>query len=553
HMYIPLTYTVWTALAALSLKNTSAGHTELNPLFFHTANLLLHILSVCIVFFLLRLLLSYVETESEVEKTRERQGVASFFGALLFAIHPLQVEAVSWVTGMKDLLSGTLVLFALWQYILWSDRSKKTSWNRSVYLVAGSVSYIFALLGKPTAVVVPLLAFILDYFLVNRSFRGAVYRLFGWVFISLLFVYIAKSSQSYSNEALGIPPFWQRPFVFLDSISFYLFKFLLPTGLGVDYGRTPSVALTSLNIFFTASVPIICAVMLFLQKNRRVWLLSAGVSVVGILPASGLIPFGFQFFSSVADRYFYVSMLGASLALAFLWYLNKSRAITACLLLGFLFLGAQTLYQSGRWRNSEQLFGQALKVNHNSYVAHNNFGSALVKKGKIKEAIVHFQEAVRINPEFYQAYNNLGGAFFMAGNIPLAIENVERVLAINPSFEKARMNLAKVLYQQGRLGEARHHFEEVLRTSPSSIIARYTLAETLFALGEYERAEKEAERIIELDSSFVKAYTLIASLLVDLGKLGEARSILTAGERMNPGSIEIRRSLEMLEKKSVHK
>ncbi len=329
HLYIPLTYTVWATIARFSKAPTTREGINLNPRLFHVANLIVHLLSIIVVFTILRLLVP--------------SDWAAGAGTLLFAFHPVQVESVAWVDGMRDVLSGFLSFVALWQYLTYARAtstaptgsgeketeisvSKGVAFDlnrRKLHYAAATLAYVLALLAKPSAVVVPAVAWLLDYWVLRRSLRQSTVALVAWLVLAVPFVILTRWAQS-EDVIYFITPLWARPFVAGDAIAFYMYKLALPLWLGPDYGRQPEWVLSHWWGYVMWMAPCGLLLMAWLWRDRKPWLMaSAGIFVVGVLPVSGLVPFTFQYISTVADRYLYLSMLGPALALA--WFLSERR------------------------------------------------------------------------------------------------------------------------------------------------------------------------------------------------------------------------------------
>ena len=181
------------------------------------------------------------------------------------------------------------------------------------------------------------------------------------------------------------------------------------------------------------------AVWLWYKRRQVPWLATAaGVGVAGLLPVLGFIPFDFQAYSTVADHYMYIAMLGPALALA--WGLAQSprRVLTVGCVVVLGVLAMRSAWQTRYWHTSVSLFEHALIVNPGSAPTHNNLGLALANQGRAAEAIAHYTEALQLRPRYVHAHYNLGVA----------------------------------LVKQGRLAEARQHFTEVLRLDPTHAAAR---------------------------------------------------------------------------------
>ena len=487
-LYIPLTYTLWAMTAAVSrwMIPNPTGSTPLDPRFFHSLNLLVHLLSVLVVWRVVRLLLDRTMREGQNSATspsRTRAVWAACGGALLFAVHPIQVEAVAWVTGCKDVLGGFLSFVAIWQYLEYVRGGAETAssgtparGNRSLrhyWLATGA--FVLALLAKPTAVVVPVVVWLLDIWGWPQTWRTRKPVLLVWLIIALLWGLLTSQVQPAATGLFKVP-WWARPLIAGDAVAFYLYKLGLPLWLGPDYGRSPEVMLAQPSLWLTGLGPWGLAVWLWYKRTRVPWLAAAaGVFVAGLLPVLGLVPFAFQTFSTVADRYVYIAMLGPAVALA--WALAQSRqrwlAVGCVVVLGLL--GIRSAWQAHYWHTTVSLFEHALTVNPHSAVAHNNLGAALQSQGRLAEAIDHYTEAIRFRPTFALAHFNLGYVLRSQGHIQQAVDHYTEALRLEPYDVSAHYNLGLALAKQGRLAEAKHHFAEVLRLNPNHAAARRLL------------------------------------------------------------------------------
>ena len=200
-LYIPVTYTVWAGIAGATSRDTTSG-TEHNPYAFHLANLLVHLLSVLVVAALLRRLV--------------RHDWAAFGGALLFALHPLQVEPVAWVSGLKTVLGGFFLLAAAWQYVCYAGAPVGGSKRRLHYALA-TAAFVLAMLAAPGAVVAPLVAGIIACTLLGRPVRQTAKELLPWLLVAIPVVIVTKMSQP-DLEPAFIPALWQRPLIAGDAV-----------------------------------------------------------------------------------------------------------------------------------------------------------------------------------------------------------------------------------------------------------------------------------------------------------------------------------------------
>jgi protein O-mannosyl-transferase len=338
-LWIPVTYMVWGALAPIAhLDAPDASGSTLNPWIYHSANVVLHLATTLVVFELIRRMI--------------RSDRAAFVGAILFAVHPIQVEPVCWASGLKDVLCGLLTISAAWQYLVFAETRQRK------HFFIGMLLFILGMLSKPTAMVTPALAGALDLFITHRNWRLVARDLWPWFVLALPCLAWTK----YFQPATGIltAPLWVRPLLVTDNLAFYLYKLIWPAQLSADYGHRPLLLMETGELYVTWPIPLAVAALLWrFRRKAPLLVLSAIIFVIGVLPVIGFTRFLFQYFSATADHYLYISMLGPALALA--WVMTQPRAsmrgarpyVIAILLIA---LSVRSFIQEGTWKDDLTLF-----------------------------------------------------------------------------------------------------------------------------------------------------------------------------------------------------
>jgi len=343
-LYDPLVYTTWWVLAhAARLQTPDALGATINPQIFHAANLLVHWLAGCVVL--------------EILACLGIGGWAGFAAALLFVVHPLQTEAVAWATGMKDLLGGLLGLTCIWRYLV-AVQSRGVR-RRSNY-IAATLLCLAALLSKPSAAVLPLIVASFEVILYRRPVGRSLLRVAPWILMAAAATGITWSIQPASKL---VPwPVWSRLFMAGDALAFYLCKVILPIRLSFDYGRTPLVMLGDPRLYWNWIFPVVTALMVW-RLRRPMLTAAAMVFLLGVLPVLGLAPFAYQSFSTVADRYLYVSMLGVAMAGGMFLARFGNRVIWCVAGGAIAILMSLSFVQAGRWRDTDTLYAYAMSLN----------------------------------------------------------------------------------------------------------------------------------------------------------------------------------------------
>jgi len=551
-LYVPLTYSFFSVEAAIArrpVEGSAVG--EVNPAVFHTGSLALHIACTLLVFVLLRRLFG-----------NDWAGTA---GALLFALHPLQVESVAWISETRGLLCAMFSLLAIFEYVRWRETLDESSATDSTdakpsyykYYASATLASVAALLCKPTAVAVPLVVGVIAIGLLRQRPSSALAALAPWFAISLVFVVITKNLQP-NAEIVGTASYWARPLIAGDALAFYMCKLVAPLWLGADYGRTPTWVMSQWTFYAAFLMPAALIAGVCCLKSRRICLIGIGVFAGWLLPVLGLIPFKFQHISTVADRYVYLAMLGPALVLG--WYLSKPRpraAVAAVVAVLFLLAGL-SFHQTSHWRDNRAFLKNTLAVNPRSVVGQQLSGHLLAQEGKHEEAIKLYRLALREHPRQETLHWNLvvslaaldrddeALAAARAGveklpNRPLlkcqlalllkergeirrATELYEKALEIDPDCGSANLALGKIMEDRGQLEEAAGFYRAALRTRPDWTTALFNLG-NVYRLrpGGLRQAEHCYREALESDPGYVPAHVNLADVLWRQGRADEAR------------------------------
>jgi hypothetical protein len=462
-LYIPITYTAWSALSAVSqVHDPATGHSAPNPWVFHSANLLLHILAALAVFSILCRL------------SRHPPGACA--AALLFALHPVQVDSVAWASGMKDVLCGLLSLLAIRLYLAsigaGSDAPRRRG-RRLRYLLA-TLAFIAAMLAKPTAMVVPFIVAAIDGLILRRRPRAVLKFAGPWLVLAAPVAIIAKIVQ----PGLGIhttPP-WTRIFIASDAITFYLRKLLWPAHLAVIYGRTPQRVMEHGWVYLTPLVPIALIIAIALYRPGRRWLAAGAITFLACIgPVLGFTPFLFQFHSTVADHYLYLAMFGVALAAVYFLARFWTRPLAIASAIVLLALGIRTFTQTFTWRDSLTLFAHAVDVAPDSATAQSNLGTSLWDAGDHAGAAPHFIRAIHLRPDYIQAQKNMvmlrteqGRLDEALAHLKSAVELEHRLpVSLRPGYESDVITLAQILHARGRDDEAMRYLQSLLAEQKS--------------------------------------------------------------------------------------
>jgi cytochrome c-type biogenesis protein CcmH/NrfG len=484
-LYVPVTYSLWWILARISYATDASGTIVQNPHVFHIANVALHAMTSLIVFALVKRLFSRIADDPR------RLHWAATAAALLFAVHPVQVETVGWTSGTKDLLSGLFCAIAIWHYIAYAQlagrstrREMPADVHRAVarHYILAFTAFIFAILSKPSAVALPLMALALDVFIFRRGMKAIARGLVPMFVISLAAVIIARAVQ----EVFGVTnlvPWYQRILVALDAINFYLRKLVLPGNLAFDYGRNPRAVIESGAYQFTWIMPVVVTALLgFGGRKFRVVVAGAAMFISALLPVLGLTAFDFQEYSTVADHYLYFPMIGLAIAVSAIlihvhgrwaWAFTVS-AVGAVVVLFTLRSADQSKY----WMNSIALMRNAIEVNPKSWVSYTNLGNALAANDQISEALDNEYKALALRPDNPDAHMNIGAIKLEQGDLADATKHFEAAVRLRRSTQ-AHTNLANAYGQAARFDDAIDQLRKALEMDPQNRKARRMLDLTI--------------------------------------------------------------------------
>jgi tetratricopeptide (TPR) repeat protein len=443
-----------------------------------------------------------------------RARAASFAVVLLFAVHPLRVESVAWVTGRKDVLS--LLFFALTLF-LWSRWARDRA--RWAY-VAALVAFALALMSKPLVMTLPALLLTLDLWPLDRvglgrpglarRVRALVAEKLPFFALSAGSLTVTLLSQS-AGGAVVDPGAWgikDRVLHAAESVFAYLGLLAWPVDLGVFYPlRKPMPGLGAI-----ALIALVVGTAWLSRRARSRPLLLAGWMwwLVALLPIIGLVQVGGQ---SVADRYALLPSIGALAVVVFARprWLSGARGTVAVVAVSVVF-ALLSFRQAAHWRDSESLWTRTLSVTGENFMAHNNLGAALQRAGRLDEADQHFAEAYRLRPGYPPAALNHANSLARRGEYAAAEPRYKYAIERRPTDANARYNYGLSLARQKRWDEAMTLFEDALRLNPQYAYAHLSLGDVYRRRGQTAQARAHFEHALRLSPQMSEARRLLAAL-----------------------------------------
>jgi Tfp pilus assembly protein PilF len=505
----------------------------------HLSNLFFHIINTILLFYILF-----------------RMTKASWCSAIvagLFALHPLHVESVAWISERKDVLSTMFWLLTMWAYIRYIEKPQP---GRYILIL---LSFILGLMSKPMLVTLPFVLLIIDFWPLKRlqtgqkfstsglntgdikSVENRIYKkqkklqkskndqkdlfkknirashliiekipLFVLTIVSSIITFIAQRRGG-AVISLEKYSFSLRTANALVAYVKYIIKMIWPSNLAVLYPYKTEIPL--FQIIGAVFILIILS-FIFIRTTRKYgffivgWLWYLGT----LVPVIGLVQVGAQ---SMADRYTYIPLIGIFILIT--WGINELvkkwhiQKLIIIILTGIVMISSMiyTRRQARYWLNSIVLFDHTLGVTENNYLMYYNLGLFLSHMGKIEEAIRHYKSALAIKPDYSEALNNLGVTCGKKGDFESAVQHLKEAIRIQPDYEKAHHNLGIVLGHQKKIDEAIIHFN----------------------------------RAIEIDQNYIDAYKNLGFALMIKGKNREAVKIFKKALQIRPNLTEVRKNL----------
>ncbi|MBX7167329.1 MAG: tetratricopeptide repeat protein [Pirellulales bacterium] len=477
-LYIPVTYGTWGLLVWLGQLTMPPSRPPFDPLLFHGANLLGHIACGSLLFILARRLTGSPS--------------AALLAALLFVLHPLQVESVCWVTELKGVLATGFSLAALCLITqappVALPRSRagdarshageisaqpgegsrspadgQATWRRSFIGPYGAayLCFVLALLSKPSAVTLPLAVVAVDALALRRPWRDTFYATLPWFLLSLAWVMLTRGVQPTGEDYVPDVAVPDRLVVAGDALAFYLRKLAWPLPVAIDYGRTPATVLAQAGVAFVGAgaVALVAAFAVLVRSGvARAGLL---IFLGSLLPVLGLVPFQFQRVSTVADRYAYFPLLGLALVVAA--FAARFRQAAWMVIAPLVLLsGYASWHAAAHWRNSEALYLHAVAVNPRSAVALTNLGAVYFQAGKMAESERWLRAALRVDPLNPAANADLAEILHGRQEHAEALALFEAALRTNDRLQWAHAGAGLALHYLGRTEEAAAHYRRAL-------------------------------------------------------------------------------------------
>ncbi len=548
----------------------------MGPFGYHLGSVVIHAANAILLYFLtLAFLRTNPQWRSLSHTLKLRLSCAA--GALLFALHPLRVESVAWITERRDVLSGFFYLLTLICYlkIYRSDGSRSTKAAAWVLIF-----FICSLLSKPWGITLPAILLILDVYPLRRFDADKSWVRSAWnllvekipiILIAAAFAFVAVIAQEGWSIRTAGHSLTDRFIQAAYGLSFYPFKTLLPINLSPLYLLPHDFNPFQAKYILIALLTPAATIGLFLKWRRWPWGITAWICYAAIVsPVLGLSQSGNQI---AADRYTYLSCLPLTvLAAAGLYSLGKPGWWKRVMVTGsviLIILAVLTNLQSRVWKDRLSLWNHALKINPANYIAYDNRAPAYTKMGDLDAAMADYNEAIRLNPNLADAYYGRGGVWDKMGNPEKALDDYNKAIEIKPDFLSAynnRGNIRQSLedyaaaladYSQAislkngffyayvnrgllrkKMGNSRGAMNDLnmaVKINPNYQDSFYNRGGMHESLGNYQKALHDYNSAIELNSSYTAAILSRGNLLAKMGRNEEALEDYNRLIQLQPG------------------
>ena len=528
---------------------------------YHLTNLGLHLLSAFLLWRLLRQL-----------------GLRlAWLGGLLFVMHPLAVESVAWIAELKNTLSLPPLLLALGAFIDYDERGRRAGYFLSVAL------FLAAMLCKTSVVMFPAVLLLYCWWKRGRLDVRDWLATVPFFAISLVLGLVTVSLQhqlGIGDEIFSMGSWFARLTGAGLIVAHYFSECIFPASLMPIY---PRWSVDSPSLLQLLPWPVLAATFGWLWTRRATWgrhaLFGLGWFLLNLAPFLGLTAISYMRFTWTMDHLTYLPLLGliglatagAGVAVDRLAP-NFRLGVFAGIAVLVVLLATETRRHAAIFRDSETFWSHAVAQNPDAWLAHNNLGSALLKRREFATAGGHFEQALRLRPDYALAHYNLADALMKTAAPAAALSHYEEAVRLRPGFHAARYNLGNTLVALHRPDEAIPHFEQVLRLKPDHADAHnnlghalfllhrpreavaqfeaalklqparadtlYNLGAAWFELGDWTQAVGQFEEAVRLQPEFPEALCKLATAQSRLGRLPEAVANFERALHLTPDSVE---------------
>ena len=486
---------------------------------YHFVNILLHFLSILLLVCILRRLAI----------------PGAWFIAAIFALHPVQVESVAWITELKNTFSGVFFFAAVLAYLQFDNERK-----RKLYLFAIGF-FILGLMSKSVIATLPVSLLVVFWWKRGKiDWKNDIVPLLPFFAVGIAYglftAWVERKFIGAEGSAFTLTII-ERCLIAGRAIWFYLGKIFLPVNLTFIYPRWNVSQTIWWQYLFPVATLILVGVLWTLRNRSRALLAAFLCFTATLFPVLGFFnvyPFRFSF---VADHFQYLAcmvpislVVGSALGSGLL----KGNMRIALYILVLLTLSGLTWKQSRMYANIENLYRTTIRKNPDCWMIHNNLGLLLEDSGRTDEAKSHYLKALELRPNYSEAHNNLGMLLDKTGQTDEAMNHYLKALEINPNYDKAYNNMGLLLEKTGQQNEAVEQYLKALEINPNYADAHNNLGILLVKSGRMNEAIAQYWKALEINPNFGEAHYNLANVLLKTGRIDEAVSHYQKALTINP-------------------
>jgi len=502
--YTPLTVFSWSLDYSVD---------EFNPHIFHITNVLLHLVNVCLVFFFIFLLSGKLEL--------------AVLTALLFGVHPVQLEAVAWITSRKDLLYGLFYLAGLICYLKYIKSQNKS--RIKLYLIC-LLLFIGALFSKGMAVTFPLSLLLIDFYYRRSDIKRVVIEKVPFFILSLIFGLIAISGQQEVGaiDDVGNISFIKTFFMACYGFVMYIVKSFIPYQLSAyhPYPISPNEELPLYIYLFVIPVVIYIGAIIYSVKKNRLVGFSLLFYLCSIVLVLQFIPVGLAI---ISERFSYVANVGLFFLFAFgISYISMKLAVKKQLIYGLVsfYIGVLSIISFNRsdvWRNSESLWTDVIEKYPEDFLAYSNRGLYYSSIGKVEQAISDYTFSLTLHPEHIQTYHSRGLLYMSIGDLEKAWMDMNRVISLDGSYMDAYINRGLIFLNTAQYEEAMKDFDYYVSRVGETQILLFNRGLLYSSIQDNGRALSDFSKVIEMDPGNTSCLSRRGDIYYYIGDLQKAK------------------------------
>ncbi len=508
--YYPLTGSLWWLEWRIWGDNATG---------YHVVNVLLHAANAVLVWMILRRL----------------KIPGAWLAGLVFAVHPVNVATVAWISEQKNTLSMLFYAVAILLYLRFCEEDRLRWYGFSL------AAFLLALLSKSAVVMLPLVLLGCVWWLRGRIRWKDMLCSVPFFVLSLVLGLVTiwfQYHQVLQGSLVRSDSFFARLAAAGWIPWFYLYKAFLPLNLTVIYPKWQIDASRWIS-YVPGALLVVC--FLVLWRKRRTWgrplLFGLGYYVVMLFPVLGFFDQALYRYSLVADHWQYYSIVGAiALAVAAgdqAYRRNRHLGVVAAVLV-LTVLGTASWQRAGIYAADERLWRDNVAKNPTAWMAYANLGLNMEWAGNPDAAVGYFEQALRINPDSADAHNNLALALLQLGRTQEAVPHLEQAVRVNPDYADAHINLGNALFQLGRVPEAFSHYQQALRVDPDSPLLHDDLGVALEKLDRVAEAIEQYEMALRINPDFAEAHNDLGRAFERQGKVRESMEQYEMALRLKP-------------------